>query len=291
MSEIQGPTDEGNRFDVRMSEEPDGLAAAERIAEVLKEYGVCLVEANAPHDLLTAAYDECGELWKDGAFKPPLEVYDDVTMQAAMQSSRSVMKDEKEVVWIGTDEVDPMRNALKILAGNIRDFGTGLIPHIAKLMDMEMDRSTKTMLSRYAGDRRYSLHMDNPWRAEEGEADNGIRLSLAYYINPHWDPSEEHNGGGMDFYLTDPSKPPPAASEIREATRLRIAPHADTLVLFLSERMAHEVLTTNKDDEWFLLTCWFMGPRPKDYPTNVKVKPKYQLEDDDKDEDDDGPDL
>jgi len=291
MPDIHGPTDEGNRFDVRMSEEPDGLAAAERIAEILKEQGVCLVEANAPHDLISAAYDEASDLHKDGVFKPPLEVNDDTSMQAAMYSSRSIMKDEHEVVWLGTDDPDPMRNAMKILAGNIRDFGTGLIPHIQKHLDIEIDRSTKTMLSVYKGERQYSLHFDNPWRSEEAMPDNGIRLTVAYYLNPHWDPSEGHNGGGMDFYLTDPSKPPPAASEIRQAERLRVAPHADTLVLFLSERMAHEVLTTNREDEWFLMTAWFMGPKPKDAPTNVKVKPKYAIGDNSDDDDNDGPDL
>ena len=44
----RGPSQRGNDFDIRMSEEADGVAAAQKIVEVLKKRGVCVHVANAP---------------------------------------------------------------------------------------------------------------------------------------------------------------------------------------------------------------------------------------------------
>merc|ERR1712086_661991 len=86
--------------------------------------------------------------------------------------------------------------------------------------------------------------------------DNGMRLSCAYFLNPHWEPADECCGG-LDCFLTDPSKAPASADVAKKAPRLRIAPHADTLAIFLSERIAHQVIATrSKEQRCFVLTLW-----------------------------------
>merc|ERR1712083_999172 len=110
---------------------------------------------------------------------------------------------------------------------------------------LHFDRVGQAMLSCYTGDRTYTLHVDNPHGSDDShdenadlQPDNSMRLTLVYYINTQWDPSGS-NGlgceGGLDVCLTDPSAPPPGATVARGASRLRIAPHADSLAVFLSE--------------------------------------------------------
>ncbi|CAE7949292.1 Xpc [Symbiodinium sp. KB8] len=61
----QGPGPEGNQFDIFMQDETDGVYAAEKISDILKKRGVCLCEANAPHDILSQAFEEAEVLWKE----------------------------------------------------------------------------------------------------------------------------------------------------------------------------------------------------------------------------------
>merc|ERR1711920_215347 len=109
------------------------------------------------------------------------------------------------------------------------------------------------------GDRTYAFHLDNPANNDDHSLpDNGLRLTLCYYINPQWDPRSMYNGGGMDVFLTNPSTPPASSAAARRADRLRIAPHADTLAVFLSQRMAHQMIQTKGTDKWFCLWMWCM---------------------------------
>ena len=48
---VQGPTDEGNAFDISMLVEYDSTMAAKKIADVLARRGVCLCEAALPSNL------------------------------------------------------------------------------------------------------------------------------------------------------------------------------------------------------------------------------------------------
>eukprot|EP00434_Breviolum_minutum_P001720 symbB.v1.2.001527.t1/scaffold83.1/size345278/11 len=110
----------------------------------------------------------------------------------------------------------------------------------------------------YTGNRSYALHIDNPHKSGGPMElpDNGLRVTLVYYINPHWDPDSGDNGGGLDVFLTDPNSAPPSASTARKAPKLRIAPHADTLAIFLAERMAHQVVETMGKERMYCLTMW-----------------------------------
>jgi len=258
----------GNDFDVLMQHEADGVLAAKKIVGKLKERGVCLCQANAPQQLVTAAYDEAESLWEEGSFVPPMRLHDDASLLES-QLWRPALQDEDRVYWVrGGKETEAATtgaaalatNALRVLSENLKDFGTGLNDQLQSQLGISFNRLGQAMLSCYTGDRTYTLHLDNCHGSEEDGGnvfpDNGLRLTLVYYINLYWDPEKGDNGGGLDVHLTDPSKPPASAAAARGTRALRIAPHADTLAIFLSDRMAHRVVETKGTEPRFCLTLW-----------------------------------
>merc|ERR1719433_1618325 len=243
-----------------MRQEPQPEKAAEKIVGFIKERGVCLCEANAPAQLLEAAHDEAEQLWEDGLFGPPLRVSDDRAM-LELQCWNQALADEEKVFWLRTsdDKVARTCNALKLLAGNIADFSGGLGQALLRDAKVSFDKYFHVMLSCYTGDRQYNLHVDNGHGDEDDEGslpDNGMRLTSTYFINVHWDPAQASSAGGLDIHLTDPSARPDSMAAARKAPKLRIAPHADTLAIFLSERMAHQVIRTEGPTRWYAMTLW-----------------------------------
>jgi len=259
----QEPTRQGNDFDVRMQNEEDGLLAAKKIVNKIKEKGVAVVQANAAQELVMAAYEEAESLYEDGDFSPPLRVHDDRSMLEAPLWQQA-LQDEEKVFWLrpnkdGKAPKANMTNALRVLAQKISEFGGGLGQLLQQELGLGFDRFGHGMLSCYTGDRTYSLHIDNCHGSDEDDRafpDNGMRLTLSYYINMYWSPTSGDNGGGLDMFLSDPKEMPTSAACAKSAKVLRIAPHADTLVLFLSERMAHRVVPTTGKQKWFCLTMW-----------------------------------
>ncbi|ADO74670.1 2OG-Fe(II) oxygenase [Stigmatella aurantiaca] len=84
------------------------------------------------------------------------------------------------------------------------------------------------------GGTRYVRHRD----AFPGQSNR--RLTAIYYANPDWRPA---HGGQLRLY--------PGAGT------LEVAPALDTLVVFLSERLEHEVLPTHAPR--LALTAWYYG--------------------------------
>eukprot|EP00933_Yihiella_yeosuensis_P040182 TRINITY_DN34419_c0_g1_i1.p1 TRINITY_DN34419_c0_g1~~TRINITY_DN34419_c0_g1_i1.p1 ORF type:complete len:309 (+),score=68.78 TRINITY_DN34419_c0_g1_i1:96-1022(+) len=255
-STAQGPSSNGNKFDIFMQDEDDGVLAAEKIVNVLKGRGVCLCEANAPPELLTEAFEEAEQLWKAGEFGPPMQVFDHDSQFEAALWQRVLYQDDPKVLWIN-DEKKRQMEALKLLSQNMMDFSKGLNDILDQEMGINFSHIWNGMLSCYTGNKSYTLHIDNPHASGENNLpDNGLRLSLTYWINPHWDPDSGSNSGGLDVYLTDPRIAPISAASARGAPKLRIAPHADTLAVFLSERMAHQVIETSGSERWYCITMW-----------------------------------
>jgi SM-20-related protein len=106
----------------------------------------------------------------------------------------------------------------------------------------ELSRSAYLGLGRFdvqlahypGGGTRYVRHRD----AFPGQSNR--RLTAIYYANPDWRP--EH-GGQLRLY--------------REEAPLEVAPTLDTLVVFLSERLEHEVLPTHAPR--LAVTAWYYG--------------------------------
>lgn len=252
---VRAPGENGNEFDICMGVEPDGQRAARKVADVMKDKGVCLVEANAPPDLLYQAYEEAEKLWKAGDFAPPMQEFGASELEMAIWS-QVLFQDEQKATWIGEDAGEKMQ-ALGLLGQNLRDFATGLQSCVGQKLNINFTNLWDSMLVCYSGDRSYSFHIDNPCMPDEHSLpDNGLRLTLAYFINPHWSPENGYNGGGLDVYMSPPSGPPESLTKARKCNRVRIAPHADTLVVFPSQRMAHQVIPTKGKELWFCLWMW-----------------------------------
>jgi SM-20-related protein len=84
------------------------------------------------------------------------------------------------------------------------------------------------------GGARYARHAD----AFPGQSNR--RLTAIYYVNPDWEPA---HGGLLRLYP--------------EGGAVDVAPRLDTLVVFLSERLEHEVLPAYAPR--LALTAWFYG--------------------------------
>mmetsp|Transcript_52352 Transcript_52352/g.147416 ORF Transcript_52352/g.147416 Transcript_52352/m.147416 type:complete len:310 (+) Transcript_52352:64-993(+) len=254
---VREPTFHGNDFDVKMQDEPDGALATKKIVDIIKERGVALIQANAPQELVMAAQDDAEHLWSEGLFVPPMRVHDDRSMMER-QLWQSALQDDDKVFWVSKDDTNDQTKALKILSENIQQFAGGLSQCLSQELGVNFDRFGRSMLSCYTGDRTYSLHLDNCHGAEDDDRslpDNGMRVTLVYYINMYWNPIKLYNGGGLDVHLSDPLEAPSSAS-VKSAKVLRIAPHADTLAVFLSDRIAHRVIQTTGDEKRFCLTMW-----------------------------------
>lgn len=91
----------------------------------------------------------------------------------------------------------------------------------------------EVQLARYAEGARYQRHQD----AFAGPASR--RLTAIFYLNPAWTPAQ---GGQLRLYVSPP---------------VDLEPWADRLVVFLSDRVEHEVLPA-----WaprFAATAWYYG--------------------------------
>mmetsp|Transcript_17714 Transcript_17714/g.41185 ORF Transcript_17714/g.41185 Transcript_17714/m.41185 type:complete len:317 (-) Transcript_17714:36-986(-) len=292
----RGPSEQGNDFDIRMSEEPDGMLAAKKIVKVIKEKGVCVIQANAPQQLLVAASEEAENLWDDGKFAPPLRIHDERSRMEA-QIWQQTLADEEKVVWLRPQDAEANsksaagQTALRLLANNMADFGAGLGTLLKEECGCDYDRHGHSFLSCYTGDRNYHLHLDNPHLCdvdkEQTRPDNGLRLSAVYFLNPYWDPQADREcGGGLDLYLTNPKECPSTAAEAKKADKLRIAPHADTLLLFLSERLAHQVVSTKGSQRWMCMQMWYInGAAMSEMPRKLMALREAQQKQDDDDSD------
>jgi len=86
----------------------------------------------------------------------------------------------------------------------------------------------------------YEKHLD------QFQSTNQRKISMAYYLNPDW---QAGDGGEIRMHFTGET--------------IDIPPMMNTLALFRSDTVEHEVLTTHK--ERFSITGW-MRDRPLDFP-------------------------
>lgn len=134
------------------------------------------------------------------------------------------------ITWLQPDQSGP---ALKAL----HDWFTALAAEVNRSVYLGLGRFD-LQLARYAGDgARYTRHRDA--FSGPGQAGPNRRLTAIWYANAEWRP--EH-GGLLRLY--------PEGEEPVE-----IAPVIDRLVVFLSDRMDHEVLPAYAPR--VALTAWY----------------------------------
>jgi Rps23 Pro-64 3,4-dihydroxylase Tpa1-like proline 4-hydroxylase len=95
----------------------------------------------------------------------------------------------------------------------------------------------QVQLARYPAGASYARHFDTP-AATLGPR---RRLTCVYYLNQDW---HSDDGGALRLWPSD--------------TAVDVAPVGDRLVVFFSERLAHEVLPSRRPRT--ALTAWYYGP-------------------------------
>jgi len=235
---------------------------AQRVVDCLKERGVCIVKAGADPTFQKALMIESKLLWETGDYG---EAKKGQPMVPGSDQIRYDARDDK-VVWLTNDWTQKNQQkckALKVLDGQLGEFGLGLNKLLEDQLGLSLSRRTCGMLACYAGDAvpgaRYDFHVDNPYQTSMDVPDDKRRLSLVYYINEgNWD--VEKDGGALQVCLAGPRKAPRTASEALQAEKLTVAPVCDTMAVFFSHTMYHAVLPVLSNRRRFALSTWFQCP-------------------------------
>lgn len=232
---------------------------AQRVIDVLKERGVCVIKAGAEKAFQRGVLIESKLLWDTNKF---LEAKKGKPEVPGLDEIRFDTRDDK-VVWMTKawlTEHEKQSKALKVLDSQLTDFGWGLAKLIEEQLGLTLSSRTPGMLSCYAGDEvdgpRYDYHMDNPYQTSMGTPDDKRRLTVIYYVSDGpWDVHAD--GGALQVALSDPRRPPKTTAEALQHDKLTIAPDADTLVVFFSHTMYHAVLPVLSKRRRFALSTWF----------------------------------
>ena len=137
------------------------------------------------------------------------------------------------IAWVAPDEVSPELAGLRVAFSGLRDA-------LNREAYLGLDRM-EIQVARYpGGGAAYSRHRD-AFPAPPGGRPNR-RVTAIYYANPGWRPED---GGALRLHVAERS--------------IDVAPVLDRLLVFLSERVEHEVLPARVPRR--AVTAWF---RPRD---------------------------
>jgi len=201
-----------------------GSAHADSAADAVRRW-LAHVGENAPSMLMPGTLDESG--------RSAPAVRDDV------------------VAWLAGDELDEQFAEVGIVTQVLRRIVPSLASHPDDVAHDDARRAllpaasylSHAMLSAYApGCRGFARHYDRTG------LDDPRRLTAVYYLNEHWD--AKAHGGDLVLY-TNPNKSP-----------VHISPERDTLVLFWSDEVEHEVtaVSSNADAPRLAISVWCLGP-------------------------------
>jgi SM-20-related protein len=142
------------------------------------------------------------------------------------------------IAWVAPDEVSPELAALRAAFFGLRDA-------LNREAYLGLDRM-EIQVARYpGGGAAYSRHRD-AFPAPPGGRPNR-RVTAIYYANPGWRPED---GGALRLHVAE-----------RSAERaIDVAPVLDRLLVFLSERVEHEVLPARAPRR--AVTAWFRARDP-----------------------------
>lgn len=177
--------------------------------------------------------DGCLGEWTARAVRGELQALGDRLRPAGMSRGgvyRDAAERGDEIAWLDDDADGP---ALAALRRGFDALGDALTRQAYLGL-----RRRELQVARYAGGgARYARHRD----AFRDAAGPQRRVSAIVYLNPDW---TDADGGWLRLHLA--------------AGPLDVAPRLDRLVVFLSERVEHEVLPALAP-RW-AVTAWFYGP-------------------------------
>jgi SM-20-related protein len=138
------------------------------------------------------------------------------------------------IAWVAPDEVPPELTVLRAAFSSLRDA-------LNREAYLGLDRM-EIQVARYpGGGAAYSRHRD-AFPAPPGGRPNR-RVTAIYYANPGWRPED---GGALRLHVAERS--------------IDVAPVLDRLLVFLSERVEHEVLPARAPRR--AVTAWFRARDP-----------------------------
>lgn len=260
LSSVSGVPGDPAGFDVILTPQKS-VETARLVVKHLKERGICVIKAGADKTFQRALSIESKLLWDSGEFGEAQKGQPDPASGRVMFDAR-----DDKVVWMSsawTAANERKCKALKVLDGQLGDFGMGLRPVLEEQLGLSIKQRTVGMLSCYAGDSapnaKYDYHIDNPFQTAMGTPDDKRRLTVIYYINDQpWDVRKD--GGALQVALSNPRRAPLTTSEALQHPKLTIAPTADTLVVFFSHTLFHAVLPVVSEKRRFALSAWFQCP-------------------------------
>jgi len=231
---------------------------AQRVVDILRERGVCVLKAGADKSFQRALMIESKLLWDSGEFGEAKKGRPDSVSGEVKYDSR-----DDRILWMTnewTDRNEKKCKALKVLDGQLKDFGWGINNLLEEQLGVGLKARTPGMLACYAGDvvpgARYDFHVDNPYQTSMRSNDDKRRLTLIYYINDgEWDVKKD--GGALQVCLSNPRRAPQSTAEALQYDKLTISPESDTLVAFWSHTMFHAVLPVVGNKRRFALSTWF----------------------------------
>lgn len=232
---------------------------AQRVVDVLKNRGVCVLKAGAEKAFQRALWVESKLLWDTDGF---MEAQKGQPVSHGSTEVTFSPRDDK-VLWMTKDfltQHEKQTKALKVLDSQLTDFGMGLAKLLEAQLGLTLSNRTPGMVACYDGEvvdgPRYDYHMDNPYQTQMGTPDDKRRITLVYYISDGpWDVRTD--GGALQVALGNPRRPPRTTSEALRFEKLTIAPESDTLVCFFSHTMYHAVLPVLSKRKRFAMSTWF----------------------------------
>ncbi|KAL3671427.1 hypothetical protein V7S43_003351 [Phytophthora oleae] len=180
-----------------------------------------------------------------------------------LRNDRAVRGDK--IHWIRTpNDLDIASDTVSPAILHLRRQVESLVYGLKKVSpELDLRNIVSTQFAVFPRDgARFVKHFDtysNAQRDERGMTKDGlVRLvTCVYYLNDQWEP--EH-GGHLRVHLKD--------SKILPASQWDVPPKLDTLMVFRSLDVEHEVLPTYRERK--AVTIWYYGIPPEASPTPVK---------------------
>lgn len=206
-------------------EQDRAQALALQVADGIAAHGIIVIEQFFTDEAIAKLRNKAGRLRAQNAFRRA-----GIGAGGDLRTREDIRGDE--ILWIEPKiESEPLREALasfEVLRVAInRELYLGL-------QDFECH------LARYCAGAGYQRHYD------QLRGDGRRQLTVTLYLNESWRATD---GGNLRVYL----------DEQDAQQTLEVMPAAGTLIAFLSERFAHEVLPCTR--ERLSLTGWFLRRR------------------------------
>lgn len=190
----------------------------QHVLDALADPGYFVGEQFWPAETVAQCVESLQTLLEKGAFHP-------ATIGKGAQAQRNEAIRGDSICWLEPDQSP-----------------APLARYLASLEDLRQTLNREFMLglhdfevmaAHYGPGAHYGKHLDR------FRADDARTVTAILYLNPAWQPGD---GGELRIHLKD-------------GQTLDVPPKAGTAVVFMSDGLEHEVLTTHQPR--FTLTCWF----------------------------------